>query len=304
MFLGIDIGGTNIKLGIVDELFNCHKKYLMETPKHKGDIGMVEEIVAMCKNIYEEIPFEGIGIGTPGKIDAKEGVIEVARNLPYNNTPIIKIFREVFKMPVEIGNDGDCAALGEICAGIGKKYDDFVMLTIGTGIGGGIVFNKKLYKGISNSAGELGHTTIKCDGPECICGNKGCFEMYASVTALKKQTEEAIIKNPNSLLAELGKYQITGKTAFDAAKQGCLAGQKVVETYIEYIAFGIKNIIRVFDPQAIVLGGAISNEGETLLNPLIKKLPQNQNRHIIISHLGNDAGIIGAASLCMKKVNK
>jgi len=295
MILGIDIGGTNIKLGVVDANYNVVRKVSIETPKQKDDKGMIYEIISTAKTIYDEIPFKCIGIGSPGEIDVKNGICISAGNLPYDNTPIVRMFEEVFKMPVSLQNDGVSAMLGELYAGAGRDYDDFVMITLGTGIGGGIVINKKPHMGATNLAGEFGHLTINYDGPKCVCGGVGCFEMYASVTALINQTKKAIEQYPDSILAQIGRNQVTGKTVFEAKKLGCIVAEKVVSKYIEYIAYGIGNILWSFDPQAIILGGAISNEGDNLLIPLQEKLPPYFKTKIEISNLGNDAGIIGAA---------
>lgn len=300
MVLGIDIGGTNIKFGIVDDSYKIVKKFSIKTPKEKEDTEVVADIITKARSIYNEIPFKSIGIGSPGKIDTQNGVCITAANLPYNNTPIVKMFEDSFEMPVTIENDGACAVYGELYAGAGKKYDNFIMLTIGTGIGGGIVINGNPYTGETNLAGEFGHMTINFDGPECMCGNKGCFESYGSVTALINQTKKYIEQYPDSLLANMGAEQVTGKTAFDAAQAGCPAGMEVVDTYIGYLAYGITNILRAFEPQAVILGGAISNEGDNLLIPLKEKLQINCKTKIEISGLGNNAGIIGAVCKCLK----
>lgn len=295
MILGIDIGGTNIKLGLVDENKNISKKVSIETPKHKNDLEMISEIISAAKTIYDEVPFNGIGIGSPGELDVKQGVCISAGNLPYKNTPIVKIFEEAFKMPVSLENDAMAAVLGELYAGAGRRYEDFIMITIGTGIGGGIVINGKSYRGRTNLAGEFGHLTIDYNGPKCVCGGNGCFEKYASVTALINQTKKCIEQYPDSLLAQMGNDQVTGRTAFEAMRSGCDVAEKVVNKYIEYITYGIGSILWSFDPQAIIIGGAISNEGNNLLVPLQEKLPPYFKTKIEISGLGNDAGVIGAA---------
>lgn len=300
MVLGIDIGGTNVKFGIVDSNYKIIKKYSIKTLK-ADDISIINDIISKAKNIYEEFKFDRIGIGSPGKIDSKNGICVTAGNLPYNNTPIVKIFEDELNVPVSIENDGTCAVLGELNAGAGKIYDNFVIVTLGTGIGGGIVIDRKLYTGLTNLAGEFGHMTIKYDGPECVCGNRGCFEMYASVTALIRQTESAVNKYPDSILAKMCNGQITGKSAFEAAQAGCPVGEMIVDRYIEYLSYGINNIIRNFEPQAVIIGGAISNEGDNLLTPLKEKLLSLGETKIEVSHLGNDAGIIGAAGCVMWK---
>ena len=204
-------------------------------------------------------------------------------------------------MPVTLENDAKCAMIGELFAGAGKKYNSFAMLTLGTGIGGGIIIEGKLYSGATNLAGEFGHMNINYGGHQCVCGNTGCFELYASVTALINQTRKRIEQHPDSLLAKMGAKQVTGKTAFEAAGAGCPVGKEVVDTYIGYLAYGIRSIINAFDPRAIILGGAISNEGNNLLIPLKERLRLNNKTKIEISGLENDAGIIGAASKCMRR---
>lgn len=297
MFLGIDIGGTAIKFGIVDENYNIIKKYSIPTEKDKGDIHLVNTIIQKAKEIYDELPFEKIGVGTPGTVDFKNGICVKGSNLPYNNTPIKEMIEKELKIKTVIANDASCAICGELYAGIGQKYNNIIMLTLGTGVGGGIIIDNKPYFGTRGGAGELGHIVIKSDGLECKCGQRGCLEQYASVTALIKMTEEAVIKNPNSKLSEIATEGVSGKTVFSAIKEGCSVAEKVLDEYLEYLSIGITSFIRIFQPDAIVLGGAITNEGDSLLNPLKKKvvLPAD----IIISKLKNDAGVIGAAAMAI-----
>lgn len=293
MILGIDIGGTYIKFGIVDENYQI-KSFCIPTDS-TTDVHLVNQVIEKAKEIRKEIDFDRIGIGTPGTIDSEKGVIIRASNLPYKNTPIVEMMKDALGVPVKLANDATCAIAGELYAGMGQKYDNFIMMTLGTGVGGGIVIGNKIYKGKGGRAGEIGHMIIKYDGLECPCGQKGCYEQYASVRALIRQTTEAIENNPKSILAEIGKEKISGRTAFEAKKKGCPIGAEVVDQYINYIAIGLQSLVRIFQPDAVVLGGAISNEGDNLLLPLREKITLPVE--IEISDLKNNAGVLGAASL-------
>jgi len=294
MILGIDIGGTYIKFGIVDENYQI-KSYCVPTEADKGDIHLVNQVIEKAKEIRKEIDFDRIGVGTPGTIDSEKGVVIRASNLPYKNTPIVQMIKDELRVPVKLANDATCAIAGELYAGMGQKYDDFIMVTLGTGVGGGIVIGNKIYKGRGGRAGEIGHMVIKYDGLPCPCGQTGCYEQYASVAALIRQTKEAIAENPKSILAEFGKEAVSGRTAFDALRAGCPVAEKVVDTYTDYIAIGFQSLVRIFQPDAIVLGGAISNEGDNLLSPLRDKVKLPVEIHI--SDLKNNAGVLGAAAV-------
>ena len=293
MILGIDIGGTYIKFGIVDENYQI-KSFCIPTDS-TTDVQLVNQVIEKAKEIRKEIDFDRIGIGTPGTIDSEKGVIIRASNLPYNNTPIVKMLKDALGVPVKLANDATCAVAGELYAGKGQKYDNFIMITLGTGVGGGIVIGNKIYKGKGGRAGEIGHMVIKYDGLDCPCGQRGCYEQYASVRALIRQTTEAIEKNPDSILAQIGKEKVNGETAFEAKKAGCPVGAAVVDEYINYIAIGVQSLVRIFQPDSVVFGGAISNEGDNLLLPLKEKITLPVE--IEISDLKNNAGVLGAASL-------
>ena len=294
MILGIDIGGTFIKFGIVDENYQI-KSYSIPTEADKGDIHLVNQVIEKAKEIKKEIDFDRIGIGTPGTIDSEKGVVIRASNLPYKNTPIVEMIKKELGVPVKLANDATCAIAGELYAGMGQKYDDFIMVTLGTGVGGGIVIGNKIYKGNGGRAGEIGHMVIKYDGLLCPCGQTGCYEQYASVAALIRQTKEAIAQNPDSVLAEIGKEEVSGRTAFDALRAGCPIAENVVDKYTDYIAIGLQSLVRIFQPDSIVLGGAISNEGDYLLKPLREKVTLPVEIHI--SELKNNAGVLGAAAV-------
>ena len=295
MELGIDIGGTNIKFGVVDGLEIIAKSEI-PTGAKRQDTEIVADIIAECRRITESYKIDKIGMGSPGAVDSENGVILGCANLSFKNTPICKMITDATGIPARIGNDANCAVLGELYAGCGRECDSFILITLGTGVGGGIVIDGKPYFGRKGDAGEIGHIIINYDGEMCGCGKRGCYEAYASVTALIKQTKKAIDENPESLLAvqAMERGKVTGRTAFDAMRRGCHAAKSVVDGYIDYMYYGIGSIYQVFGPDAIVLGGAISNEGEYLTVPLREKMKGCDVR-IETSRLKNDIGIIGAA---------
>lgn len=303
MILGIDIGGTNVKFGVCDETFKVYEKYSIKTKKDSGDIAFIDSICKKINEIKKDYDITQIGIGTPGTIDYDNGVLVRASNLPYKNTPVIEIIKKETGIECVLCNDATCAVYGELYAGLGKEFSNIVMLTLGTGVGGGIIIDKKVYTGKKGGAGEFGHFTINFDGHPCPCGQRGCMEQYTSVTALIRQTKEAIDNNPDSLLAKMGENGVSGKTAFDAMRNGCSVGARVVDTYTDYLTISVLGVYFALRPDVIVLGGAISNEKEYILKPIREKLIREKlirDVDVRVSELGNDAGIIGAAVICVK----
>jgi len=295
LVLGIDIGGTTVKFGVVGSGYRLLMTTSIPTCAQQGVEAIISRIIEKAKYLRTVYPFSAVGIGTPGTVDYKNGICVRASNLPYKNTPMASTVSQSLDCPVLLGNDAACAIAGELYAGCGKQYKDFVMITLGTGVGGGIVIDGKPYMGSWGGAGEIGHIILDYDGRLCHCGQRGCYEQYASVTALIRQTREAAEANPQSLLAQLCEDSITGKTAFDAASAGCPVAAAVIDRYTGYAAAGITSIMRVFQPEAVILGGAISEQGDNLLLPIRDKcvLPAD----IKISELKNNAGLLGAAAL-------
>lgn len=304
MYIGIDLGGTNIAIGIVDENGKILKQGSRPTlaTRHYSEIvkDMAElslELVSECGLTINDI--KAIGIGSPGTIDTENGVVLYSPNLEgWYNVPLAEELRKYIDLPIVIENDANAAAFGEYIAN-GNGSDYFVAITLGTGVGSGLIINKKIYRGFNGAATEFGHATLVHNGVTCGCGKKGCWEAYASVSALIRQTKEAIAKHPESPMANDEK--VSGRTAFDAAKAGDPIAQEVVDKYIEYVANGIFNIINMLQPEIIVIGGGISKEGDYLLNPINKYLSDNvycdkvKQPEIKIATLRNDAGIVGAA---------
>lgn len=250
--------------------------------------------------------FEGVGVGCPGVIDSRNGTVVFAGNLRLKNFPLAKAAEALTGMPVRMTNDANAAALGEVRFGAGKAYGDAVMITLGTGVGGGVIIDGRLFEGYKSAGAELGHMVICEGGRQCTCGRRGCFEAYSSATALMKSTAEAMKNDKNS--AMWGKYTpetVTGKTAFEFAATDA-AAKAVADEYVRYLACGLTNVINVFRPRAIILGGGVSEQGERLLKPvreIIEKEIFGGNGYapveVVKATLGNKAGAYGAASLFM-----
>ena len=311
MRIGIDLGGMTIKAGLVTEDGKIlHKDAVpTEAQRHYTEIlaDMAKLAIKVCEDAgYRMDEITSVGIGSPGSCDAKNGVLVYANNINFHNVPVRTEIQKYINKPVYLENDANVAAYAEYRLG-GKEMDCFIAVTLGTGVGGGIIMNGKIFSGHNGAGGELGHMVIKKDGKPCSCGRKGCWEAYASATALIAQTKNAILDHKESVMNDIigGDIdKVDGKTAFDAAKQGDEAAIEVVKKYTEYVGVGIANLINIFQPEKIVIGGGISNQGNYLLN-LIKEYCTFEvysgakigGIDIEIAQLGNDAGIIGAALL-------
>ncbi len=309
-YVGIDLGGTNIVAGVVDEEYNIVAKASTKTncPRPAKEIAddmakMAIQAVENANLTMEQI--EWIGIGTPGIANSETGIIEYSNNLGFKDTPMVEYIRETIDKPVFIENDANAAAYGEFVAGAAKGAKNAVCITLGTGVGGGIIVDGKIYSGSNFAGAEIGHTVIEVDGAQCSCGRKGCFEAYSSATGLIRMTNEAIAEHPDSIMAEMAKTaKVTARTSFDAMRDGDKYAKVIVDKYIKYLAAGITNTINIFQPDVLCIGGGVCNEGDALLLP-VKAIVMEEvytrnspkNTEIVIAKLGNDAGIIGAAFL-------
>ena len=310
-YVGIDLGGTNIVAGVVDEEYNIISKASTKTncPRPEKEIAddmakMALEAVKKANLTIDDI--EWIGVGTPGIANSSTGIIEYSNNLGFRNTPMVKYIQETIDKPVYIENDANAAAYGEFVAGAAKGARNAVCITLGTGVGGGIIIDGKIYSGSNFGGAEIGHTVIEVDGAQCSCGRKGCFEAYSSATGLIRMTKEAMAEHPDSIMAKSAeeKGKVTARTSFDCMRAGDKYAKSVVDKYIKYLAAGITNTINIFQPDVLCIGGGVCNEGDPLLLPM-KELVQKEvytknsekNTEIVIAKLGNDAGIIGAAFL-------
>ena len=308
-YVGIDLGGTFIKGGIVNGQGEILVQDKTPTESEKGADGVANNIANLAKNLIEKAGLtvaevQGLGMGVPGMIDSGKGEVVFSNNLAWEHFFIGDAVSALTGLPVKIANDANVATLGEVKFGAAKGYQHAVMLTLGTGVGGGIVLNGKLYEGNHGAGAELGHSVIAMGGEQCTCGRKGCLEAYASATALIRETKRAMEKNKESKLWEVGSLEsVTGKTAFDYAPVDA-AAQEVVTNYVEALGAGIVNFANVFRPEIVLLGGGVCAQGENLLKPLKAVLKRDlfagdrgPQVELKIAELGNSAGLLGAAAL-------
>lgn len=288
--IGVDIGGTELKFGILNDSNELIYKETIETDA-SSEQNLINQIADKCKELMQTYSVNGIGVGTPGLI--KKGLVS-ASNIPFNKTPLAKELESRIGVSVRIANDANCAALGESTVGVGRNVKNIVMVTLGTGIGGGIIIKNKLYEG-KGSAGEIGHMIVEHNGRECDCGQRGCWEKYASASALVEMARKAAEKDTDSILHTLyaENNKMSGKIFFEAVNRGCRTARTVLDEYLDLLADGLNSIKYIFEPDMIILSGGISKAGESLLAPIKEKVDAN----IHIAQLKNDAGIVGAAML-------
>ncbi len=310
-YLGVDLGGTNIVVGIVDENGAIVAKSSTPTSLPRPDREVVDSIIILAKKVLadnnmtlEEI--EWVGVGCPGSVDLDTGIVTYSNNLNWFNTPLKNWLRAGLGKDVYLDNDANAAAYGEYFAGAAKGANISVMITLGTGVGGGIIIDGKVYRGFNYAGAELGHTVIEVGGRPCTCGRKGCFEAYSSATGLINMTKEVMYDYPDSAMHEIASEygKVNGRVAFDAMRKDDIGGIVTVNNYIRYLAEGVTNIINTFQPDVFCIGGGLSNEKEYLLKPLKALVARNvytrnsvKNTDIKIATLGGDAGLIGAAML-------
>ena len=314
--IGIDLGGTNIAVGLVNENNEIVLKGSVPTKADREISLVIDDMAALCLKVIADAglsvsDIEHAGVSSPGTVNPETGVVVYANNLNMHHVPLAKMLSERTGIKeIFLANDADAAAYGEAVAGAAKGAKDSVMITLGTGVGGGIIIDGKIYSGFNHAGGELGHTVIEKNGRPCSCGRHGCWEAYSSATGLIKMTKEKMREYPDSKMWELCDGDIEkagGKTAFKAARAGDAAGKAVVDAYVGYLACGLTNMINIFQPEILSIGGGVCNEGDYLLDPVKKIMfsecysrdgvPQTEVR---IAKLGNDAGIIGASALCAK----
>lgn len=316
MVIGVDLGGTNIAAGLLGEpdkhgTGKLLRKASVKTLPERGAEAVVADIAALCRRLLKDegLPASAlthIGIGSPGSVIRETGTVFYASNLGFRQVPLRAMLGTYWPgVQVLLENDANAAALAEASVGGAKDRSSCVCVTLGTGVGGGIVLSGKLLTGFNGAAGEVGHHIVEANGHLCKCGMQGCWEAYASATGLVRMTREAVEKEPGSGLSELARERgaIDGRTAFDAAKSGDPAAQAVVDRYLLYVALGLVNLINILQPEAICIGGGIANEGPSLLDalrPLVAERvfqTDGTGTELVLATLGNDAGIIGAGLL-------
>lgn len=310
--IGIDLGGTAVKVGIVDACNRIVGRSQVPTRAERGWMKVVETMVQAVEDALADadlmlVDCDAVGVSCPGTIDVESGLVEYSNNLGWSHVPLASVLEKKLYLPVRIENDANCAAMGEVVAGAARGCSDAVLLTLGTGVGSGIIIGGHIFEGGGPGGAELGHTMLHRNGELCTCGRRGCLEAYASATALIREARKAVTKHPSSKLAALtdGKSeQMDGRIPFEAAKQQDEAACAVVEDYISHLADGIVDAVNLFRPQMVLLGGGISKQGSFLTDPLREKVAQGVFGgeqsflpEIRCAELENDAGVIGAVNI-------
>lgn len=312
--IGIDLGGTNIAVGLVNEFCRIVVKKSTPTLAKRPSDEITSDMARLCLEVCAEAKtpiteIESIGIAAPGIANLDNGCVEYSCNLPFRRYPIAKKLASMLDIEdskIKIANDANAAAYGEAVAGAARGSKNSIMVTLGTGVGGGIIIDGKIFTGYNHAAGEIGHIVIDVDGPQCGCGRKGCWEAYSSATALIRMTKEKIAECEKE-----GRYtimseaeRISGRTACEAMRAGDPAGKEVYDKYVKYLAAGLTNMVNIFQPEVISLGGGVSNEGQSLIDaikPIVHKEQYGSGFltpvELRIAELGNDAGMIGAAMM-------
>lgn len=307
MLIGIDVGGTNLVAAKVNDAGEILEKISIPVNRSATAEQLCTDLISLARQVAKEAEIEAVGIGFPGLVDNETGIVLQTPNMPFHNTPFRALFQEQWNVPVYMGNDANCAAIGEYWAGAAKGHNTVMMITIGTGIGGGLVIGGKLYDGFAGGGMEVGHMVIDPNGSLCGCGRKGCYEQFASATALIREAKEQMqLSRGSRLWAACGERieSLQGVHVFQTASDGDPTAQKVLDTYIDYLAIGLANLINILQPEVVCLGGGISNaQDELFLAPLrerVKKYVFDKNAALSLERakLGNDAGLVGAAMLC------
>ena len=309
--IGIDLGGTNIVAGVVDDNYTILASAKCKTGAMRTPEEIINDMAAMARGAVEKAGLSiddiaHVGVGCPGTCNPETGEVEYTNNINFSHVMLGPILKEKLGLPVYIENDANAAAIGEVKAGAAKGAESCVCITLGTGVGGGVIIDGKVYSGFNFSGTELGHTVMVVNGEPCTCGRNGCWEAYASATALINQTRRAMEAHPESAMWKIAESldKVNGLTAFDGMRAGDAVAKEVVDTYIYYVGCGLVNMVNIFQPEVMCIGGGICKEGETLLAPLraiiekerYSKYCEKQTK-LCVAELGNDAGVIGAAAL-------
>lgn len=311
-YIGVDVGGTNLVAGVVNDENEILGRAKAKAENYKTAEETIHAIVEISRAAaadagIPESEIVHVGVGIPGAVNRKTCFVYETVNAPFHMVKFGELFRKEWDIPVYLENDANCAVIAEFLAGAARNKDSALLVTLGTGVGGGFINYGRLEGGINLLGMEIGHMVLEVDGYPCPCGRKGCWEQYSSATALKRQTRDAIALHPDSILARMAEEngKVSGRTAFEASRAGCPVGKAVVDRYLHYLAEGLTNLVNIFQPEVIVLGGGVSNErDEDFLIPLRKMVGGFRfnedglgHTEIIKAERGNDAGIIGAGLL-------
>ena len=304
--VGVDLGGTKIYTALVDLEGNIVKEKTVETLAHEGEQAVKERIIDTINYVIDGTDknlIKSIGIGSPGPLDVKNGVILESANLPFKNFEIVKSIKETYDLPTYLDNDANVATLGEFMFGAGKGTENMVFITASTGIGGGAVLNGKLFRGATGNALEVGHMTVSTEGPRCGCGNVGCAEALGSGTAIGKRAKEAVLSNVKTSLKNYD--NVTSKEVFKEAANGDRVAKKILNTSLTYLGIAVANTITNFDPEKVIVGGGVVNGGDIVIDTIKNVVEERcmaafvENCTIEKAVLGGKAGVLGAAALAI-----
>ena len=308
-YLGVDLGGTNIAVGVVDEAGRILHKDSVPTGAGRPPQATLDDMAAICRKVVADAgitldDIAAVGIGSPGLINVATGEVVFANNLYWHNVSLAGTIAKALGKPAFADNDANVAALAEVEAGSMKGAKNAVLLTLGTGVGGGIIIGGRIYAGTHNGGAELGHMCLVLNGEECTCGNRGCVERYTSATALIREGRKSAEAHPDGGIARKAGgnlEKINAKTVIDCAREGDAEAVRIFNEYIYALTMTIITVINIFEPEAIALGGGVSAAGDFFMEPLRKSVvdhlfyPDIPHPEIVVAELGNDAGIIGAA---------
>ena len=304
--VGVDLGGTKIYTALVDLEGNIVKEKTVETLAHEGEQAVKERIIDTINYVIDGTDknlIKSIGIGSPGPLDVKNGVILESANLPFKNFEIVKSIKETYDLPTYLDNDANVATLGEFKFGAGKGTENMIFITASTGIGGGAVLNGKLFRGATGNALEVGHMTVSTEGPRCGCGNVGCAEALGSGTAIGKRAKEAVLSNVKTSLKNYD--NVTSKEVFKEAANGDRVAKKILNTSLTYLGIAVANTITNFDPEKVIVGGGVVNGGDIVIDTIKNVVEERcmaafvENCTIEKAVLGGKAGVLGAAALAI-----
>ncbi len=319
LFLGLDLGATKISVALVDISGKIMARDRRETPSARGVAAVVEALkeaaqVVMAQGGVVPAQVKAVGLCTPGPIDAVKGVVTHPPNLPgWRDVPLGRLVEEALGKAVFLENDGNAATLGERRFGAGRGSHHMIYVTVSTGIGGGFILNGELYSGATGAAGEIGHMTILPDGPLCGCGNRGCLEALASGTAIARQARERVAGGAPTLMADLVEGhldRLSAKVVAQAAERGDIQAQEILAEAMNYLGIGMANLVNLFNPQLMVIGGGLSKMGARLFDPVRRVIQERafpvaaQAAKVVAAELGDDVGVVGAATVAMVRLNK
>jgi glucokinase len=318
VYAGVDIGGTNIKIGLVTAQRRLLADASIPTQAQAGPRQAVQRSAQTIRELAAQVrlragALKGVGVGAPGPLDPKRGVILATPNLGWRNVPLQRLFAKACGLPAAVENDANLAAWGEAWAGAGRDCDSFVLLTLGTGIGGGLVFHRRLWSGATGSAGEIGHLTVVADGERCGCGAKGCFEAYASATALVKfyrAFAEAARRRAPGARPHAPPEPVSAHAIFQAAAAGDPVARAALDHEVKYLSLGISSAVKLLDPDKVILAGGMTNAGALLLTPLraaVRAIVEPSfpfRPAIVVGKLGDKAGLYGAAGWAVHRTTR